>query len=128
MRRLLTLGLGLLAATVVTATGGTSAAPTTLVSLRQPLLAFAQDGGRIAWAAAPCGSVTIRELASGREYGFHGDACPSPAANEFGALVLGGNRAVWWTSDHGLSLYQHLKTGRVGGRVRGVDEAESMCD
>lgn len=128
MRRLLTLGVGLFAVTVITAAGGRSAAPTTLVSLRQPLLAFSQDGGRIAWAAAPCGSVTIRDLATGRDYGFHGDTCPSPAANEFGALVVGGNRAVWWTSDHGLSLNQHLKTGRVGGRVRGVDEAESMCD
>ena len=110
----------LLAAVAVLATAGSAAArpaaaPKVLVRLQGQVLAVAQDGPHIARAVGPCGSITIRDLASGRNYGFSGSLCT--VGGHFGALALGGSQAEWWTDWQGDDYHQDIGLGRFGGKA-----------
>jgi hypothetical protein len=109
----------LLAAVAALATAGgagaETAAPKVIVQLQGRVLAVAQDGPHIAWAVGPCGAITIRDLASGKNYGFSGALCD--VGGHFGALALGGSQAEWWTDWQGDDYHQDLALGSFGGKA-----------
>lgn len=89
------------------------AAARTLLTVRGPIVLFAQDGDHIAWSGG-CGVVVrnLRTRAKLREKGS--SACP-----EFGRtrrLALGGARALWTTIGCGTSCYTDVYTRAVGER------------
>ena len=61
------------------------------------------------------GSITIRDLASGRNYGFSGSLCT--VGGHFGALALCGSQAEWWTDWQGDDYHQDIGRGRFGGKA-----------
>jgi hypothetical protein len=99
-------------------------APHVLASFPRPLLGFAEDGNRIAWAIAPCGSiVAIRDLASGSTWTVkdHGAECwGGGALYGFDGIALGGRRAIWSTFTWGNDEYTSLETAVVGSRANTV--------
>lgn len=121
------LSLGLVASAALVFVLASAAAPShagapapgvLLASFPKPLLGFAHDGSRIAWAQAPCGSVVaIRNLASGGTWKAkdHGADC-EPGFGFFGGLALGGRRAVWATGWVGDFSYNELESGIVGSQ------------
>jgi hypothetical protein len=127
LKRLLVVVAVVLTAAGPVSGGGVGAQnPRPVAAFKHPLYAVAQDGARIAWAVGPCGSVTIREGAAARMYGFHGDLCSGGTVG-FGRLALGGPRAVWWTWWAGNDTHQVLETGVLGGRKRQGDETQFDC-
>jgi hypothetical protein len=92
--------------------------PTTLVNLHHEVLGVAQDGNRIAWAVGPCGSVTVRDLRTGKDYGFHGPDFCQFDNGAFGDLALIRNTIAWWASYHADDAYQWLGVAKIGGKQR----------
>ncbi len=104
----------MVAASLATPTAGAGPArvPTTLVTLQHAVYAVAQDGHRIAWAVGPCGSVTIHDLTTGRNYGFSGQLCANGGG--FGDLAFGGTQVGWWAYWHGNDYHQDLGAAGIG--------------
>lgn len=117
------------------AAGNKSPKPRTLVTSPDPIKAFAQDGGRIAWigparhgGAARC-LLRVRELRTGRVAvtPLGGTGCPRVAR---GALALAGRTAAWVAgASCGNTECSWLVMRAVAGdrRARIVDRADFSC-
>jgi hypothetical protein len=122
--------MSLASGALVLALGATSAAgiggrsldvgsdPGTVVLANGPIVGFAQDGGRIAWASReprnkPCRYVVrIRTLASRRQVSVSkpgGPACHSAPK----ALALAGDRALWMVRSCGNECDEEIDVGSL---------------
>jgi hypothetical protein len=113
--------------------------PTTLVTSKGRIHAFAQDGGRIAWAAGRCATVRIKTLRTGRKQAvgslaFHNaflsDPCSvarlvSPSIE----LALAGTRALWeFIIDvRCVEFTAQVRTGALRERQRILERLEFGC-
>jgi hypothetical protein len=101
--------------------------PRTLVTVRGRIFAFAQDGGRIAYAGGRCGDIHIATLTARVEAQLRGPLCQE--GYRFGDLALAGSRALWTYSWHGNQSHVDIETGAVGqrtGTLRG-ETSEDDC-
>jgi hypothetical protein len=112
---------------------GTRNTPRTLVSSRQPIVAFAQDGGRLAWitrssGSRGCGSqLRILTLRTGRTVSVSRTGwCNGGSA---WGLELGGDRALWITDgDYSNSLaWNSFRTASASDRHATVIDRASFC-
>jgi hypothetical protein len=102
---------------------GRAPEPGTLVLASGPIAAFAQDGGRIAWASVEAGRscpwlVRVRVLA--RRFqdavnGRSGPTCRHPTGFEAGEteLALAGDRALWTLREAGNFTYVRVVSGAL---------------
>ncbi|HLX32999.1 MAG TPA: DPP IV N-terminal domain-containing protein [Gaiellaceae bacterium] len=109
--------------------------PRTLLTLKHPIVAFAQDGSRIAWTTSgSCPFVHLQVLATGRRYSLTpatGETCSPQDAGAgvlTSALALAGSRAIWVVdgfsnSSEGLEVV----TGRPGSRDVAIGFNEFAC-
>ncbi len=100
------------------------ARPRTLAYTGGPVYAFAQDGGRIAWASLDDGSacpwkIRVRTLATHVQTAITTAAGPT-CRDEVGfqepewlLLALAGRRAAWTLIAHGNNTYRQVVTGAV---------------
>ena len=102
------------------------AGPRTLAYTGGPEYAFAQDGGRIAWASLDDGSpcpwkIRVRTLATRVQTAITTAAGPT-CRDEVGfqepewlLLALAGPRAAWTLIAHGNNTYRQVVTGAIAG-------------
>src|SRR5262249_38669431 len=94
--------------------------PATGVPLSSHVVAFAQDGGRVAWIGGSCSQVHVRVLATGRGAVVRRDLGGECQPDYPTLLALGGTRALWTNEWAGLDTYTTVATGAPGDRQRSV--------
>jgi hypothetical protein len=104
-----------------------------LVSSRQPIYAFAQDGDRIAWVGGDA-KVRVRSLSARRTY-VVGRVTPVERASS-AILALAGQRALWSWDAGGNSTEYPLRVGargrgpveiaHLGGGLRGMGDGHDL--
>ena len=128
----------LVAPLVVTAGTVTTAqrlpAPRTLLSTRQPIYAFTQDGDRMAWVADD-GRVRVRSLSLRRTW-LVGTVDRDRASSSM--LALAGNRALWSWDAGGNSTespvvlgapgHKQVTIAHLGGGLRGMGDGHDLVD
>ncbi|MBA3364361.1 MAG: hypothetical protein H0U03_01060 [Actinobacteria bacterium] len=117
------LGSAFLAASL----GAGAQAPATLLTTKAPIRAFAQDGGRIAWASQ-C-KVRIRSLAAKRTFVVGGTGLRSACfEDDSWRLALGGSRALWggYYRTQSNNRYGAVLTGSIGASSRKLWSLEQV--
>lgn len=102
-------------------------APSTLLTADAPIRAFAQDGGRVAWASG-C-KVRVRTLATRKTFVLGGTGLRSVCfEDDSWSLALGGNRAVWggYYRTQSNNRYGAVLTGNVGSKQRKLADLEQV--
>lgn len=102
------------------------APPKTLLVTQKRVDAFAQDGGRIAWASG-C-KVRLRTLAAGKQTllgNTGGSYCFEPAS---WSLALAGKRAVWggYLKTASNNRYGTVYTAAPGSKQRDLEDLEQV--
>lgn len=105
--------------------GSPAAPPATLLTAKAPITAFAQDGGRMAWASS-C-KVYSRGIGGGKTVILGGTSGPC-FENGSWLLAIGGRRAVWggYHSTSSNNRYGVILTGATGAKAKDVLELEQV--
>jgi hypothetical protein len=110
---------------LVTTTGGAATgngkpvAPRTLVNVKAPIHAFAQDADGIAWVDRHY-KVHVRSLLTGAS-AVVGSAAPATGSGPAPELALAGTRALWSRSEGGNAPETSLWTSSLGTRAVAVE-------
>ncbi len=106
---------------------GAAPTPSTLLSTQAPMRAFAQDGGRVAWASQ-C-KVRIRTLTARKTFVVGGAGLRSVCfEDDSWRLALGGTRALWggYYKTQSNNRYGAVLTGAIGAKPRKVWDLEQV--
>ena len=107
--------------------------PRTLLQVRGPIDAFAQDGDRIAWVngSEPCRRrLHFRRLSTGVTSTVRASACDSELSGGMAGMAIAGTRALWIYVSASMSAFHfRLFSAAVGDRrVRDVGSVDTELD